>query len=191
MHRPSVTFRCALIVGLAAVIGLAGHSAEGAARKGKKVVSVRGTGVQPKGLKGAAAKKSAALAAAVHALGRWAHAVHGAQMDWVRDPRVDSYVFRQHLNTRLPGGLKLTTDSWVKNRVMVHSVLRVDVPAAKIRGRLPVSFVVVNGVLVSPSPDLVEAGEFQGALEGSGFSYSKKSSRDGSVEVTLSRALPK
>lgn len=75
-----------------------------------------------------------------------------------------------------------------ENETMVHSVQSLRIPRGKIGNRLPISLIVVDGVLVSPSATLLNPKDLEDALKDDGFSLTSTEFEGGGVIVTLSRA---
>jgi len=178
----------ALFLGLAAALAVAAPDSGACAAQTKGAVMAKGSGTPIEGSEGAEAQNSAFLAAVVHATVKWAKATQGDRLDWRKDPNLGAIIHRQSLDTKIPSGFRVTSDSWVKNETMVHSVQSPRIPRGKIGNRLPISLIVVDGVLVSPSATLLNPKDLEDALKDDGFSLTSTEFEGGGVIVTLSRA---
>ncbi|MFP6867881.1 MAG: hypothetical protein VCE91_00785 [Nitrospinota bacterium] len=178
----------ALFLGLAAALAVAAPDSGASAAQTKGAVMAKGSGTPIEGSEGAEARNSAFLAAVVHATVKWAKVTQGDRLDWRKDPNSGAIIYRQSLDTKIPSGFRVTSDSWVKNETMVHSVQSLRIPRGKIGNRLPISLIVVDGVLVSPSATLLNPKDLEDALKDDGFSLTSTEFEGGGVIVTLSRA---
>ncbi|MFP6889685.1 MAG: hypothetical protein VCF07_08015 [Nitrospinota bacterium] len=106
----------ALFLGLATALAVAAPDSGANAAQTKGAVMAKGSGTPIESSEGAEARNSAFLAAVVHATVKWAKATQGDRLDWRKDPNSGAIIYRQSLDTKIPSGFRVTSDSWVKTK---------------------------------------------------------------------------